>query len=448
MRNAILTAAAVLALAAQIFAASGALAAGYGLKEHSADAMATAYAGAAATDTDASYLAYNPAASAGVADTDISASMIGILPGSKGDFTTANTSAGNPTGGGTHPSGYISDALVPAFGLRHRLSDDLTFGLSVTAPWGLRTDYPANWAGRYYAEESQLLTINVTPSIAWQVIPELAVGAGLQIEYAQGKLTSAIDTGTLGALNGIPGAVPGGDDSFARLSGHNWTFGYTLGLQAKPLPGLSLGIAYKSSLQQDLKGPFTFTLDGAGIGATLQAVTGAFTNTTGKAPLTMPDMITSGARYDLSDQWTVMAELDWTHWSRVRQLVVTAANPAQPPDLTNFQLKDGYFGSLGAEYRMDRTWAFRAGVGYDESPATDATREPRIPDADRIWLSAGTRIRLQDNLDLDISAAHLFNKTVPISLNPATPGNALRGTLAGETQSYVNVVGMEITWRP
>ncbi len=43
------------------------------LKEHSADAMAAAYARrAAATDSDASYLAYNPAALAGVADTDFS----------------------------------------------------------------------------------------------------------------------------------------------------------------------------------------------------------------------------------------------------------------------------------------------------------------------------------------------------------------------------------------
>jgi long-chain fatty acid transport protein len=441
MRYAILT-------AAVIFAATPAFAAGYGLKEHSVDAMAAAYAGAAATDTDASYLAYNPAASGGVADTDVSASLVSILPGSKANFTTATTSAGNPTGGSTTPAGFISGALVPAFGLRHRLTDELTFGLSITAPWGLRTDYPTNWAGRYYAEESELLTINMTPSLAWQIVPELTVGAGLQVEFAQGKLTSAIDTGTLGALNGIPGAVPGGQDSFAKLSGHSWTFGYTAGLQARPLPGLSVGIAYRSSLQQDLKGPFTFTLDSAGIGATIRALTGAFTNTTGTAPLTMPDMITSGARYDLSDDWTAMAEFDWTHWSRVKQLIVTAANPAQPPDVTNFQLRDGVFGSLGAEYRASPAWAFRTGVAYDESPATDATREPRIPDADRIWISIGARIRLDPSLDLDVSAAHLFNLQTPIVLDPAMPGNALRGTLAGESQSYVNVLGIELTWRP
>src|ERR1700752_2219818 len=55
-----------------------AYAAGVGLKEYSADAMAAAYAGAAASDSDASYLAYNPASSIGVVDTDMSASLVSV----------------------------------------------------------------------------------------------------------------------------------------------------------------------------------------------------------------------------------------------------------------------------------------------------------------------------------------------------------------------------------
>ena len=431
-----------------VLGAAPALAAGYGLKEHSADAMSAAYAGAAATDTDASYLAYNPAALGGVVDTDISVSMVSILPGSKASYTTATTSAGNPTGGGTNPSGFISDALVPAFGIRHRLTDRLTIGLSISAPWGLRTDYNSSWAGRYYAEKSELLTINATPTVAYQITPQITLGAGLQIEYAQGTLTSAIDTGTLGALNSIPGSVPGGQDSFARLSGKNWTFGYTLGAIIRPAPGLSLGIAYRSSLQHDLKGPLSFTLDSAGIGATIRSLTGLFTNTRQTTPLTMPDMITSGAREDFSDQWSGMIELDWTHWSRARQLMVIAVNPAQPNDVTTLNWKDTLFGSVGLEYRASSVLAFRAGAAYDQSPAPDATREPRIPDADRVWLSAGVRYRVSDGLDLNVTASRLFNLKTAIALNPAIPGAALRGSLAGTTQSYVNVAGVELTWRP
>jgi long-chain fatty acid transport protein len=428
--------------------ASPALAAGYGLKEHSADAMSASYAGAAATGSDASYLAYNPAALGGVADTDISISLVPILPGSKGTYSAATTSAGSPTGGGANPSGLISNVAVPALAIRHRLSDRLTIGLSITAPWGLRTDYRSNWAGRYYAEKSELLTVNIMPAVAYQIVPAVTLAAGLQIEYAQGTLTSAIDTGTLGALNGIPGAVPGAQDSFARLSGNNWTFGYTVGAIVKPLPDLSVGIAYRSSLQHDLKGPLDFTLDGAGIGATIRSLTGLFQNSRQTTPLTMPDMITSGIREDFSGRWSGMIEVDWTHWSRVRQLMVIADNPAQPNDVTTLNWKDTIFGSAGFEYRASSALAFRAGAAYDQSPAPDATREPRIPDSDRIWLSAGVRYHMSHGLILDVTAAHLFSLKSAIALDPSIPGAALRGSLTGTAQFYVNVAGVELTWKP
>jgi long-chain fatty acid transport protein len=189
-------------------------------------------------------------------------------------------------------------------------------------------------------------------------------------------------------------------------------------------------------------------LDSAGTGATIRALTGFFTNTRQVTPITMPDEIESGARVDLSDQWTGLVELDWTHWSRFRALRVVAANPLQPNDVTTTRWKDAFFASAGAEYRADPLWTIRAGVGYDQSPTRDATREPRIPDADRVWISAGVRYRLNESTDLNVTASRLFNIQQSISLNPAIPGAALRGTLVGTTQSYVNVAGLQLTFRP
>ena len=251
----------------------------------------------------------------------------------------------------------------------------------------------------------------------------------------------------MGALNLIPGSVPGGQDSFARLSGKSWTVGYTAGVIDR-IGNVSLGLSYRSSLQHDLKGPLTFRLDGAGTGATIRALTGLFANTRQVAPITMPDEIESGARVDLSDQWTGLLELDLTHWSRFRALRVMAANPLQPNDVTTTRWKDTFFASAGAEYRANPFWTFRAGVGYDQSPTRDANREPRIPDADRIWLSAGVRYHMSDDTDLNVTASRLFNVQQNIALNPAIPGAALRGTLVGSTQSYVNVAGLQLTFRP
>ncbi len=247
--------------------------------------MAAAYAGAAATGSDASYLAYNPAAAADVAATDFSFGVMEILPGSNGEYSLAKTSAGTATGGSADPHGFISDATVPALAFRQRISDRWAFGLSINAPWGLRTDYPNSWAGRYYALKTALLTLNATPVLSYQLTPELAIAAGPQIEYAQGTLTSAIDTGTLGALYSISGSIPGAQDSYARVSGNNWSYGYALGAIDHLSEGLTVGLSYRSSIRHDLHGPLTFTLDSAGIGATIRSLTGLFTNTRSTAPL-------------------------------------------------------------------------------------------------------------------------------------------------------------------
>ena len=433
------------AVAAALFS-DPALGASYAIKEHSADAMASVYAGAAATQSDASYLPYNPASLAGVENSDVSASVVVILPGTKGNYPSSTTTLGTPTGGLTRPSGFISDATVPAFGYRQRLSERWAVGLSISAPWGLRTDYPANWAGRYYGRKSELLTIDVMPVASYQVTPNLTLGAGLQIQYAKGTLTSVIDTGTIGALNSIPGSIPGGQDSFAKVTGQSWNVGFTAGIIDR-IGDVTLGIAYRSSLQNDLKGPLTFTLDKSGIGAAIRSATGLFTDTKQTTPVTTPDVITSGARLDISDDWTALAEVDWTHWSRVRELRIHAANPAQPDDVTTTRWKDTYFASLGAEYRASPLWTFRAGTGYDQTPAVNATRDPRLPDADRIWLSAGVRYRIAGNMDVNLTASRLFFLQGKVNLNPSIPGAALRGSLAGTTDAYVNVIGLQFDYR-
>jgi long-chain fatty acid transport protein len=435
-----------LASAAAAMFSAPALSASYGIKEQSADAMAVVYAGAAATESDASYLAYNPASLSGVKDSDASISVIVILPGTKGNYTSATTTVGSPTGGLTRPSGFISGATVPALSYRQRLSERWSIGLSISAPWGLRTDYPSNWAGRYYGRKSELLTIDVMPVVSYQVTPNLSFGAGLQVQYAKGTLTSVIDTGTIGVLNSIPGSIPGGQDSFAQLTGQSWNVGFTAGLIDR-IGDVTLGIAYRSSLQHDLKGPLTFTLDKSGIGAAIRAATGLFTDTKQTTPITTPDMITSGARLDISDAWTALLEVDWTHWSKVRELRVHAANPAQPDDVTTTRWRDTYFASLGAEYRVSPLWTIRAGTGYDQTPATNQTRDPRLPDADRVWLSAGVRYRIADNMDVNVTASRLFFLQGKVDLNPAIPGAALRGSLAGTTDAYVNVIGLQFDYR-
>jgi long-subunit fatty acid transport protein len=58
--------------------------------------MASAYAGAAATSNDASYLAYNSATAATTGGGDVALSFVAILPDSSASYSTALTSAEHP----------------------------------------------------------------------------------------------------------------------------------------------------------------------------------------------------------------------------------------------------------------------------------------------------------------------------------------------------------------
>lgn len=437
----------LLGLALFLYAVNPAFAAGYGLKESSVTAMGSAYAGAAATSADASFLSYNPAAAGFVADYDSAVSVVGILPTSSSTFGSATTSAATPAGGSANPGHFIGEALVPDLAARMRIAPQWSVGLSITAPWGLRTDYPMGWAGRYYALQTHLLTVNITPVLAYKISDTFSIAVGPQFQYAKGTLSSAVDMGTIGALFAIPGAVPGAQDGLARFKADDWGYGFTLGVMGDIAPGISVGLSYRSAVHHTLRGPLDFTLDTAGVGAVINGATGLFADTNASTKLITPEMVNFGGRVRLAPQWTALLEVDWTHWTRFSELRVNAVNPTQPDDVTDARWKDAWFFALGAEYAADERWTWRGGVALDQSPVPAATRNPRIPDADRTWVSAGFTYRASDTISFGLSYAHLFLPRKTIALSAGQTGNALRGNLTGHTQAGVDVIGLQLSYR-
>lgn len=422
-------------------------AAGYGLHEFSAQAIGTAFAGSAASSSDPSFLAYNPASSSGVGDADFAVTAAGIITSSSAHYGTAVTAAGTPAGGNPNSQDFVTGAVVPSFAARLRLSDALTAGLAVYAPWDLATHYQPNSAERYYGETTRLLTGNITPSLAYEISPRLTLAGGLQVEYAKGTLSNAVDVGTIGALYGIPGAVPGTQDATATFSSGNWAVGYTFGAIAQLWDGVTAGVSYVSRIDHDFKGVLRFQPDSAGLSTAIGAVTGLFQNSGGSARITTPDVVRIGAGIDLAPGWKLLGEADWTNWSTFQNLTVTSTNPAQPVDVTAANWHSTWMGSLGAQYQPDDIWTWHAGVAYDPSPIPDSTLGPRIPDGDRVDLGAGFDYALDAASTLSFAYSHLFVSSRPISLTQAGPGNALRGSIAGTTDASANVVALQYSLR-
>ncbi|MGY9106158.1 MAG: OmpP1/FadL family transporter, partial [Alphaproteobacteria bacterium] len=349
----------------QILAVGTAWASGYGLREHSAKAMGAAYAGASASGSDASFLFYNPASLSMVENSDFSLSGVGILPTSSASYSNAITSAGNATGGDATPSDFIENALIPSFAARVRLSPRLAWGVAVGVPWGLSTSYEPSWTGRYYGLTSKLQTANIMSALSYEVTPMFSIAAGVQAQYGKGRLSSAVDLGTIGAGFLVPGSIPGAQDGRANYTGDDWGFGFTLGAIAQLSENTTVGASFLSEIRHTFEGPLTFELDSGGIGATINFAAGLFANTNATANLTTPAK------------------------ASFNEFRVNAVNPAQPPDITTANWEDSWMAALGFEFMASQDWTLRFGAAYDASPAPDSFREPRVPDNDRIWLSSG-----------------------------------------------------------
>jgi len=433
-------------VASLLTASSPAFAAGFGLREFSSTAMGTAYAGSAVGNGDASYLAYNPASSSAVTSLDASVTAMGIFTSSSATYS-ALTSAGTPAGGVASPKDFVGGALVPSLALRARLTDNLTAGFTAFTPWDLSTHYQTNFSGRYYAEQSKLLTANFQPSLAWEITPGVTLSAALQLEYAKGTLSNAIDVGTIGALQNVPGSVPGARDATAIFTGSNWSAGYVLGAIARLSDDLVAGLSYSSKIDHDFHGNLAFQPDATGLTAALSAATGLFKNTPASAKVTMPAEVHAGAKLSITPQWDVSLELDWTDWSSFKTLTVLPANPFQPPDVTVSNWRATWTTALGTTYHDDSPWIWRAGVIVDPTPVPDATIGPRIPDGDRVGIYLGASYALTDSDEIALSGGHLFVDGRTVALAPSSPGNAARGTLTGTTSGTATILGLQISHR-
>ena len=423
---------------------------GFALKEQSGSALGSAFAGVSADAQDASYSFYNPASLAALDERQGVVVGSALVPRVQPDDMQGATATGAPITGGDGTSDAAVDAAIPATYLATPLGERATFGLAINAPFGLETAYNDGWTGRYHALESGLQTVNVNPMLAYQATDWLAVGGGPQAQYVHARLTSAVDFGTIGAVENV-GSLPGApkprptqQDGKAELEGGDWGLGFNLGVLLTPAEGTEIGLGYRSRVEHELDVDADFRLDPAGVGRVLRQ-NGAFRDTGASASLTTPETASLGVAQRVSKRWTLLGELQWTNWSTFDELRIRYDNPNQPDTVTEEDWHDTVFAALGARYRPSRDLSLRAGVAFDQSPIPDRTRTPRIPGGDRTWLALGAQYAPLAGVTLDVGYAHIFVEDTSIDLDADQPGNATRGSLSGSFDNAIDLFTVQAT---
>lgn len=387
--------------------ASAASAGGFDIHEQSTVFMGSASAGSAAGGSLGSMF-WNSAATAQFPGLNSESSYTLVLPYGNIDIT------GSP-GLGTGSSGNIGiDATTSSSYGAYQVGRDLWVGMAITSPFGLATKpedtlYP----GSYLGVTTKLLTVNANPTVAYRIAPGITVGAGVQIEWAQGKLQ----------FRDSP-------DTIAQFGGTDWAFGGTAGITLQPTEGTTIGLGYRSQMTHDLDGKF----HSLGTG-TLPAI----------GTVNLPDIVTLSLRQVVTPTTRLLGTAQWSNWSRFKDLSLSTPFGPGPSVAANWN--DGWFFSVGGEYDYSSRLTLRSGVAYEISPINDASKRlVQIPDNNRVWLSIGASYQWSDSITLDAAYSHIFIQDGGINLYTASPANV--GPFTGNVEASVDLfsVGMRTRW--
>ncbi|MDX8378563.1 MAG: outer membrane protein transport protein [Gallionella sp.] len=437
--------------AALMVMTGSAAASGFALLEQNASGLGNAFAGGAAIAKDASTIFFNPAGMSRLSGKQIvvtgsmirpSAKFTGTAGSSLAPFQTAGTNGGGDAG---------SWALVPSGFFAMKVNSALHVGLGINAPFGLQTHYGANWMGRYQGVKSKIETINLNPSVSYDVSDAVSIGAGLNYQRIKGTLTgmtnypAAIYKGAL--LAGAPPAAAGGAaapfagrQGLSTLTGSDSAWGYNFGVLFKISPQTRVGLAYRSRIKYKLSGNISFAHRPAALATALadQPVTLA---------ITMPDSFSISGFHQMDDKWDFMADATWTGWRVFQQLKVVKANGTMLGAATPENWKNTWRVAVGTSYHYSKAWIARAGLAFDQTPVSTQYRTVRIPDANRTWLTLGGQYKMSKASALDFGYAHLFVKNASLNQNAAAnPDLAGKGYLVGNYNNSVDILSMQYSY--
>ncbi len=396
-------------------------AAGYGINEQSASYLGTGFAGRASNAIDASIASSNPAGISFVEGTQVSVGADVILEGGK--FEGRRNGTGLPGGdveGKT--DNFQQTSLVPFGYFSMPIDEKLSFGLAGYAPFGIHLDYADDWAGVWLADKTLVEVVNLQGTTAYKFTDDFSVGFGLIASHVKGELTSK-------PFRGV------GQDTDAKMEGDDTIVAWNIGTVWNVNDATTLGLAYHSKLDFELKGDLTTTQSGKPDDIHLN--------------ITMPEKLMFSATHKLDDQWTLMADATWTRWSRFKELNVINSS-GQSRNYVPMNWKNTWALSLGTSYQLNQSWLLRAGYMFDQSPVDNQTRTVRAPDANRNWLTLGANLKASENMSIDFSYAYVRLQSASIDESKHSKPENLTDSLFGQVQGKYNnkshILGMQMNY--
>jgi len=301
--------------------------------------------------------------------------------------------------------------IIPSF---HYVSPKLgdsgaRVGVSVVVPGGLTREWKEEPA-KTSAEEFTLQIVEINPTVAFEVTPEVAIAFGFRILHTSGVVKSDGTTVIGGALNTVS----------RDMTGDSLDFGYNLALAYHPMDALEIGLTYRSKVNLSTEGS-------AKLNTSYNLFPALIPNSydgDAKVSVPLPATFSAAIAYTFPTKTTVEFVYEKAYWSSYENLDFSY-------DGTEGPILGGVFG-----VSIDKNWkdtnAFRlgvtqeldsvtlmAGVVIDETPTPEDTLGFESPGSDSLSVSLGGRYAINESIDVGLSALYSMkeDRTVDGTVN-------------------------------
>lgn len=382
-------------------------AAGFQLNEHSAVGLGRAFSGEAAYGDNASGIARNPALATRFEAPQVSAGLTYISPGI--DTQGEVMYAASPAAVDASQSDIANDAWVPNIYVVLPVNERWSLGLALNSNFGLSTEYGSDYSAADIADEAEIITYNVNPSVAFQLSDTLSVGVGVSVTKAEATFATSLPFGPVSGAQVI------------KLDGDDIAYGWNAGVAWQVSSDLRLGLGYRSQIELSLEGDAR------------SDIIPSF-NQSASLALTLPAGTELSGVYQLSPAWEVSASIVHTDWSVFEELTVNFDDGVDVL-LKEEQFKDSLRYGLAIAYRMSDQLRLRAGLALDKGAVQSHYRSLSIPDTDRVWYSAGMTYQLGHGLSVDMALAYLDGDKVDLT-ETSSLGSQFVGTTRGDAELF------------
>ncbi|WP_460371999.1 OmpP1/FadL family transporter [Pseudomonas sp. Tul1A2] len=408
-----------------VLASSNVFAGGFALNEQSISGMGSGFAGRSSSAEDASTIYGNPAGMARLKREQVSVGAATL-------FAKSDISRTRSTFGGNEDGDMVPTTTVPMGYYVKPIDDHWAFGVGFYVPFGLITDYGSGFAGRYYANKSEVTTLTFQPTISYAFNEKVSIGFGPTINRISGEISGM-----------VPNPLsPGRNDGKLKSTGDDTALGFNAGVLVQATDQTRLGLTYHSKVSYHLDAKTKVT---DGIFSVL-GVSGRSYDAS--LDVDTPESVDVSVTHQFNNDWTLYVGSTWTRWSRFKEL--TIENSGLPPLLSG-QLgtiseeqnwHDTWAHAIGAAYQLNNQWVLRAGFSVDQSPANNTNRGPRIPTGDRKVLSFGAGWTPMENVTIDLAYSYLWEESVEIN-----DSSASRGAYSARYKNSASGLGTSVSYR-